>query len=68
MSKSTKIVLIYKWQKSYLYLQQFDSQKLGVNFTLHKAYDHEGNWEGTFEKGKPCTNENRAERTHVVSI
>lgn len=36
--------------------------KNSIKFILHKAYDHEGNWEGIFEKGKPCTNEKQAER------
>lgn len=52
--------------KAYLYLYQFDSQKLRVKFIFHKAYDHEGNCEGIFEKGKPCTNEKQAERKHIV--
>lgn len=36
--------------------------KNSIKFILHKAYDHEGNWEGIVEKGKPCTNEKQAER------
>lgn len=42
--------------------------KTQCKFILHKAYDHEGNWEAIFEKGKPCTNENQVERKHIVSI
>jgi hypothetical protein len=31
-----------------------------------KAYDHEVTCKGIFKNGKPCTNENQAERKHIV--